>query len=265
MKKLFVLMFSSLLFFVVGSVSVQASTDVPDLTEEERTVLLNEVGLSVEDLEILPVEHLRNLIEENAEVVLDDYKIVEIFEPIKTKPGQISTNGTISATKLKLTGKAVRLANNSAGQERFQLYGTWEWLSSPVNAYEDGFSVGFESGLGIKIPTSGGNVSEHSHEYATYERGIKNRREYHVYPESYGPGSGVGAVYDIRQGGVGHRGYLSQNVYMTTSSGTSNIKFEYGHAKTIVTPSFTVGTSGIFGINPGISVDTRYWAGELKW
>ncbi|MDA6130786.1 hypothetical protein OSK38_25805, partial [Escherichia coli] len=161
-------------------------------------------------------------IEEDAKVVLENSEIVTFYEnPVQE--GRITTFGTISSSKLQLTGKAVKLANSSSGQKRYNLYGTWKWLSSPVNTYVDGMSIGFESGLGITLPTSGGKVVEHSHEYATYENGKKNRREYSASPDDWAPGSGVAALYDIRQGGVSHQGFISQNVYMTKSTGTSNL------------------------------------------
>ncbi|KPB03068.1 hypothetical protein [Bacillus sp. CHD6a] len=250
-----------LLFFIFGNSNAHASAS---LTQEEKELLINVVGLSSDDLEILPVETLREFIEQDAKVVLEGTTTHTIYDAPKDSNGEYLPEALISPKKLQLTGKAIKLSNASNGRKRYNLYGTWKWLSSPANTYVDAMSIGFESGKGIVIPTSGGNVVEHSHEYATYERGVKNRREYSTRPDSYYPGAGVGALYDLRQGGVSHQGYISQNVQMSQSTGVTNLKFEYAHAKTIFNPSFSV-SKGIFGITPGVSIDTNYYADTLEW
>ena len=260
MKKFSFLLFGFLMFITLGATNAFAAED---LTQEEREILLNEVGLADEDLEILPLDQLRMFIEEDAEVVSEDTKIVTFSETPTQEPGQITTFA-ISSSQLQLTGKAVKLSNNSSGQKRYNLYGTWKWLKSPINAYVDGMSIGFESGLGIKFPTSGGKISEHSHEYATYERGVKNRREYSTSPDDWAPGNGVAALYDIKQGGVSHQGFISQNVYMTNGSGTSNLKFEYAHATTVFNPAFSI-SKGVFGVTVGTTIQTANFASTLKW
>lgn len=260
MKKISGLFFG-LLFIALGTTNVHASEN---LTQGEKDLLINQVGLSEEDLEILPLEELRMFIEEDAEVVVENSEIVSFYEfPVQGK-GLVTPMGAISEKKLKVTGKAVKLANNSKGQKRYNLYGSWKWLSSPINTYVDGMSIGFESGNGITFPTSGGKISEHSHEYSTYERGVKNRREYSTSPDDWAPGNGVGAKYDLRQGGVSHQGFISQNVYMAKSTGTSNLKFEYGHAKTALEPSFSV-SRGVFGVSVGKTIDTADFAATLRW
>lgn len=259
MKRALALFLGALFFLVLSNNNVLAFESI---TQEQKEILINEVGLSEEDLDILPEDHLLMLIDEGAEVVSSNSEIIEFLEV--REPGDMTTFGTIKTSKLKLTGKTIKLSNNSKGQKRYQLYGTFKWLSNPINAYTDAMSIGYESGKGITLPTSGGKVMEHSHEYATYERGIKNRREYSTTPDDYSPGNGVGAKYNIRQGGVSHQGYISQNVYMTKSTGTSNLKFEYGHQKTVFSPSFSI-SKGVFGISPGIGTDTQYFADTLEW
>ncbi|MGC7931614.1 hypothetical protein ACP3VS_23790 [Lysinibacillus sp. VIII_CA] len=261
MKKICISLFGLFLFVTLGTGNTFASEG---LTQEEEEILLNEVGLENEDLEILPLEQLRMFIAEDAEVVLEESEIVTFNEIPTFEEGRITTFGSISESKLKITGKAVKLSNNSSGQKRYNLYGTWKWITAPINTYVDGMSIGFESGLGILLPTSGGKISEHSHEYATYERGIKNLREHSVYPDDWAPGNGVAALYDIVQGGSGHSGYISQNVYMTNSTGSTNLKFEYAHARTIFNPSFSV-SKGVFGVSVGKTIDTADFASTLNW
>lgn len=262
MKKICIFLFGLFLFVILGTNNALASEG---LTQEEREILLNEVGLEETDLEILPLEHLRMFIEEDAKVVLEKSEIVTFYEsPIQTIEG-IAPLGSISEKKLELNGKSVQLSNSSSGQKRFNLYGTWKWITAPINCYVDGMSIGFESGNGIIIPTSSnGKIAEHSHEYATYESGKKNQREYSVYPDDWSPGNGVAALYDIVQGGSGHQGYISQNVYMTQSTGTTNLKFEYAHATTVFNPAFSI-SKGIFGVTAGTTIDTRDFAATLKW
>ncbi|QTB24521.1 hypothetical protein J1907_11055 [Lysinibacillus sphaericus] len=58
------------------------------------------------------MEQLRMFIAEGAEVVLEESEIVTFNEIPTFEEGRITTFGSISESKLKFTGKAVKLSNN---------------------------------------------------------------------------------------------------------------------------------------------------------
>ncbi|MDM5349730.1 hypothetical protein QUF65_02370 [Lysinibacillus sphaericus] len=58
------------------------------------------------------MEQLRMFIAEGAEVVLEESEIVTFNEIPTFEEGRITTFGSISESKLKITGKAVKLSNN---------------------------------------------------------------------------------------------------------------------------------------------------------
>lgn len=261
MKKLVVLLLGLFTFSFANATDAYATED---LTQKERLILINEVGLSEDILDIISVEELRELIEDDAKIVSSNEEIVEFFETSKYVLGEPTTLGTIKPSKLKLTFSVAKLSNTSDGNKRYKLTGTFKWLSNPINAYKDALSIGYESGKGITLPTSKGKINGHTYEYSTYERGQKNLRERGTTPTDYSPGNGVGSVFNIRQGGISNQGYISQIVYMEKPTGTSNLKFEYGHSKLAFTPNFSV-SKGVFGISIGKSMDSAYYADTLKW
>ncbi|GIN87862.1 hypothetical protein J6TS2_42480 [Heyndrickxia sporothermodurans] len=60
------------------------------------------------------------------------------------------------------------------------------------------------------------------------------------------------------------RGWTSEAFITRATHGDANIKFTYGHAHTIFTPSFSKGTSW-YSVLPSITVKVGYAANTLRW
>ena len=97
-------------------------------------------------------------------------------------------------------------------------------------------SIGFPSGSGLYLPTSGGKVKQHQHRYSQDQQGNGRWIDYAIKysPSNWEPSAGVAGSYDIRASTskTKHKGYIGQYVYVPTSkNGKINMKITYGHKK----------------------------------
>ncbi|MEA3576488.1 hypothetical protein [Peribacillus frigoritolerans] len=142
------------------------------LTPEELNYLVNKVGNTQEEAEDLPVEVSRRLIEEQANVIDSGLEFMFIYDPEVTKPGQISTfAASIAATTLKIGGTVYKVKSDRSKEDKLYIYGNFQWLKTPSFTLVDKMSIGFPSGSGLYLPTSGGKVKQHQHRYSQDQQG----------------------------------------------------------------------------------------------
>lgn len=262
---LFILLFSS-----VTAYASEEEVLLTPLTDEEVSILKDKVGVSDELINDTPPNELRELIDEGAILKSSFTEIIEIPELINNDSGLYYPyqGGNLDEKKIKIRGQAYDLGTVSSGKykgyKKIKFSGSWEWLSSPVNAYRDAFAVGWGDSR-ILIPTNNGSVAEFRGRYYRYD---PNQGWYltesSINTNNFEPNAGTGWTFNLRQGVNTHKGTLVQNAYTRAPSMDSNFKFTYGHAHLLLTPSFGKTTSG-FTVTPGITVKTGYHAGELIW
>ncbi|CAH0265318.1 hypothetical protein SRABI96_03539 [Peribacillus sp. Bi96] len=259
--------------FATVGFAEENGTNVSDvkLTQEELDYLVNEVGNTKEESEELPVEVSRQLIEEEAEVIDSGTEIMEIYIPEFNQSGQmqISNFASIAATTLKLGGTVYKVKSDRSKEDKFYIYGNFQWLKTPSYNLVDKMTIGFPSSSGLYLPTSGGKVKQHQHRYSQDQQGNGRWIDYAIKysPSNWEPSAGVAGSYDLKASTskTKHKGYIGQYVYVPTSkNGKINIKLAYGHRRVAGTPSVSVYPAGL-SITPTTATDTRSYALTLSY
>lgn len=267
MKKIFsLLLFFSVLF---GSFLTVAATDLStyeQLTEEERVYLL-ESNFTEEIINQSDIEFIRELISEGAKFISQGEEVFLMEEQpgtktTKNKPGDITTQAVISSSKLALYLRAYEVTSDRTGSSKFRLAGSYRWLSAPINAYTDALSLGWSSPL-ITYPTSGGVASNYSNYNYETSAGSRFLRSYTFAPSYYST-FGLGNTFNMRQGASSYDGTISLYVYSSTKSGAFNAVLSYGHARTVLRPTFNA-SKGFLSVTPGTTVDTAQYAVEVRY
>ena len=273
LKKSIFLLFGLLIMFSLPSLTAFANEEIEEvpLTEEEIAQLKNNVGLTDEMINDLPITELRILIEEGSVLEFHQAEVIDIFEPEVFNPGEFKPmqGGDLDPKKIKITGYAFyngkKTSGTYSGYRQYKLVGNWEWLTAPSWYLTDGFSVGWGS-TDLKLPTRNNAVDEFWGYYYRYDG---TKKTWYLTstrnPNTYEPNGGVGYKFDLRGGLTRHKGSLTQYVYTRASRGDINVKFEYGHAQ-MVGATVTFGkNAGSFGIAPTFGVKTGYAADEIVW
>ena len=241
------------------------------LTHTELDYLVNEVGNTEEEAEDLPVEIAKQLIEEEAQVIDTGSEIMDIYLPEFNKPGQVQIRpfATIAASTLKLGGTVYKVTSDRSKEDKFYVYGNFQWLKTPSFNLVDKMTIGFPSSSGLYLPTSGGKVTQHQHRYSQDQQGNGRWIDYTIKysPSNWEPSAGVAGSYDLKASTskTKHKGYIGQYVYVPTSkNGKINIKIEYGHKRISGTPSVSVFPAGL-SITPTNTTDTRPYGLTLSY
>lgn len=191
------------------------------LTVAELDYLVNEVGNTQEESEDLPIEISRRLIEEKAKVIDSGSEIMGIYDSEVNSPGQISTFASIAATTLKLGGTVYKVKSDRSKEDKFYIYGNFQWLKTPSYTLVDKMTIGFPSSSGLYLPTSGGKVKQHQHRYSQDQQGNGRWIDYAIKysPSNWEPSAGVAGSYDLKASTskTKHKGYIGQYVYVPTS------------------------------------------------
>lgn len=170
---------------------------------------------------------------------------------------------------LQLGGTVYKVTSDKANQNKYYIYGNFEWLKTPVFHLTDKMTFGFPSSYGFYLPTSGGKIQQHQHRYSQDPQGNGRWYDYPISttPCDFEPNAGVAGDFNLRPSTslTKHKGFMGQYVYVSTAKhGTMNIKIEYGHKTGSGTPTVSVYPAGL-GITPATSVDTAYFALTLKY
>src|SRR5690606_8651480 len=141
-----------------------------------------------------------------------------------------------------------------SGYKKYFATGGFQWKKQPVNYYVDKFSIGFPSHMGVLFPSSGGNITQHAHQYYLYNTstGAKTYYTKKTRPVDFDPALGVSGTYDLVSSGsiqsnLRHGGSMSQYFYVrnTKVGERFNVKFQYGHARSVLNIGVSYPSSGI--------------------
>jgi hypothetical protein len=245
--------------------STSAEENQEPLTKKELKTLTEEVGLTEEELKDYPLEILRQLIKDKAKKVASGYTIEKFFE--EDEKSGVGTMATIPSSDIKLGGTAYKVTSDISGRDKFYFYGNFEWLTSPAWELVDKMTIGFPSGYGFYLPTSGGSVTQHQHRYSwdSDKNGTYTDYAIKYTPSDWDANAGVAGSFDLIAGEGVHKGYVGQYVYVPiTNNGSMNIKIEYGHKKVSGSISVGVYPTGL-GITPTTNTDTKSYALTINY
>jgi hypothetical protein len=277
MKRFKISLLSIVFFLSLISMSTNGFAKVIDdnniiktekLTKTERDFLKNKTGHTDKEIDQLPVEVAKQLVEDKA-VIQDSHSELVSFDESINDPGVITPMSTISSSTMKLAGVVYKVTSDKANNDKYYIYGNFTWLNSPEWTLTDKMTFGFPSSAGFYLPTSSGAVTQHQHRYSQDPQGNGNWIDYAIdySPCDWDPNAGVAGDFDLRTSTdlTLHKGYMGQYVYVPTSaSGTMNIKIEYGHQKVILSPTVGVYPAGL-AITPAINTDTASYALTLSY
>jgi len=258
-----------LLLFSIFGMTAQANDSVT-LEKGEKIYLIEQVGHTEEEIEQLPIEVAKMLVEEQAIIEDTGSEIFDFVEQLPSKSYQITPFGKITSSEMKLGATAYKVTSDRANDDKFYIYANFEWLTHPLYVLVDKMTFGFPSSSHLYLPTSGENVVQHEHRYSHDPQGNGNWINYSIIkkPFDWEPNAGVAGAFDLRAGGgskAKHKGYMGQYVYVPKSkNGTTNIKVEYGHKRISGTPNLSIFPTGI-GITPSSTVDTASYGLTISY
>lgn len=231
------------------------------LSKHEVEILTNDVGLTMDEISEFPNDVLRELIKQDAHKLKSNRVRTSMEAPLYSL-----TQGE----DIELFGTGFTVTSDKSGYKKIYLYGSFEWLESPLNAFTDKMTIGFPDSSKWFLPMSSGKVAQHESRYA-YDQWADGRWSWttkQYTPSDWEPNAGVAAEFDL----IGllssplHKGYVSQYVYVSNQeSNISNVKFEYGHAYTGIDVEVAVFPSAGLAINPGIEVESESYGIEVDY
>lgn len=265
-KKLIVSFSVAFLAFIsLSFLNAEAKVEKSSLTEEEKEYLYEVLNFSEIEVNNMPIEEVKFLVENEAEIVSEFH---EVFDMSDAGPEGITTLGDISKDDLSLKGGILSVKSDKSGYNAFYAYISYDWLTRPTWKLTDKIAIGFPSALNVYMPTKNGNTIGHSASHWIYNTQTKVTTNYNsnTTPDDSDPSGGVVAAfkpYDTIN--VNHRlqGRVSQTFYVkNTVNGTSNVRFEYGHRRISGEPSISILPSGI-SITPHSKTDTQRYFSEF--
>ncbi|WML56551.1 hypothetical protein [Neobacillus sp. PS2-9] len=238
------------------------------LTKQEKNFLKEVTGHTDEEINQLPLEVAKQLVKDGA-LIQDSNSQLVSFEGENNTQGDVTTMSTISPTTMKLAGTVYKVISDRTNDDKFYIYGNFQWLKSPFYTLVDKMTFGFPSSSGLYLPTSSGSITQHQHRYSQDPQGNGNWVDYAIdySPSDWEPSAGVAGEFDLRASTdfTLHKGYMGQYVYVPkVNNGTINIKIEYGHKLYSGSPTVSVYPAGL-AITPTSSVDTASYALTLTY
>lgn len=247
-------LFSLLVFSGVLTAKADEIQTIDVLEPNEITTLVDEVGLTEDEINDFPVEVLRELIQNDAKKI--SYQ---------------SVTPTLSTKDIKVGATAFEVKSDRTGQKKMYLYGNFEWIKNPTSRFTDAMSIGWPDSAELAPPTVNNKISQFEGKYM-YRDGSNSAFGWQTGTNTTTPNTetglaGVGFKFGVKSG-IGfseHKGYIGQYVYTKKKEGLFNIMIRYGHASLAITPSFTVYPNFGLGVTPGVTVSTVDAFGTLSW
>lgn len=260
--KILILGLSFFVLFGFNISNVSANESPEKLTVDEFNYLKNIAGFTEDEINNLPIEISKELIQNEA-VLEDQFSDIVEFDESQDDSG-ISTYATLPSSKLKLTGKVIKVNSDWSGYKRYYAFANYEWLTVPAFHLTDGLAMGFPDSMGavFKTNNSNGKVQGHLRKGYVYNKSTKARINVNssTTPSHFTPGNGIGGTFKLSlvnslQSNTRNGGDLAQYFYIPNNrSGKSNITFQYGHKRLSGSVSFTPSKGGV-GISLASSVD----------
>ncbi|WP_094245583.1 hypothetical protein [Aeribacillus pallidus] len=173
--------------------------------------------------------------------------------------------GTIASSTLKLGGTVYKVTSDRSKEDKFYIYGNFQWLKTPSFHLVDKMTIGFPSNSGLYLPTSGGTVKQHQHRYSQDPQGNGRSIDYSIKysPSNWEPSAGVAGSYDLKPS-TSHTKYKGTLVNMYMFLNQKMLKMEYGHQRIAGTPSISVYPAGL-SITSTPKTDTKSYAFTLSY
>lgn len=236
------------------------------LTEKEKTYLIEHVGHTSAEIDLLPIEVAKQLVKDKT-IKKASGSEIKVFNEGLSSP--FTTLGSISPSTMTMGGTVYEVTTDKSGNEKYYIYGNFKWFTSPAFTFVDKMTIGFPSSSGLYLPTSGCKITQHQHRYSPDQQGNGNWKDYSIdySPSDWEPNAGVAGDFDLFASTEKtlHKGFIGQYVYVPyTANGTINIKLEYGHKRVSGVPSVSVFPAGL-SISPSSTVDTKSYALTLSY
>ncbi|MFJ8104093.1 hypothetical protein [Lysinibacillus sp. NPDC096212] len=255
------LKFASVLFTLLvfsGVLTAQADElqTIDVLEPNEVTTLVDEVGLTEDEINDFPVEVLRELIQNDAKKIS--------FQPV-------TPTASLSDKDVKVGASAFEVKSDKAGQKKMYLYGNFEWIKNPSERYTDAMSIGWPDSAELAAPIVNNKISQFEGKYM-YRDGPNSAFGWQTGTSTTTPNSdtglaGVGFKFGFKRG-IGfseHKGYIGQYVYTKKDKGLFTIMIRYGHGTITWIPSFTVYPNFGLGVTPNAAMATKDAYATLSW
>lgn|GEM_PF-1038781 len=237
------------------------------LTDKEKSYLINEVGLTEEEIKLFTLEKLREFITYKGKKI--STSSVQTYD--LASEGTVAANGLISPMSLSddiaLGAIAIKYAvTDVPNTTKIFLQGNYGWGVVPTFKLTDKYSIGFPSTNLWYYRTSSGSILNFNSRTCSFTNPD------HVWncststtPSDASPGIGVASSHDLLYNSSDYTGFVSLDVYTAdTNHGTSNVLFRYGHRT--LTGSVTVSAipAGL-AVTPSIATETvDYWC-TITW
>lgn len=243
------------------------------LTEDEIKYLLEVVGHTQAEIENLPVEVAKELVNSGAIVQGSHSQLEYFYEPLTDQKSDFLPMATIPASELRMGATVYQVTSDRSGFKKFYFYGNWEWLKKPFWTLTDVMTIGWPVSREFSYPVnnSTGQVTQHQHRHCTdrYGNGKWECHPIRYTPYDSFPDAGVAASYNLvtYSDFTKYKGFISQYAYVpisATGGKLMNVKFEYGHRIILGIPSIGVYPAGL-GIAPEVRTDTRAFNFELRY
>lgn len=269
-KKILVSLFVALLAFAsLSFLNVKAESEDNTLTNEDKRYLYEVLNFTDLEVNTIPFEEAKFLIENQAIVVSEFHEIFDM-DDVESDTNEI-TPLAIPSGDLSFVGKILKLQNTVSGYDAFYAYATYDWLKRPVWKLTDKISIGFPTSLGVYMPTSNGKITGHHASHWIYNTQTGATTNYHTTTtvSDADPSGGVASavnLYDTINTNHRLQGRVSQTFHVkTTLSGKANVKFEYGHKTISGTPTVNlIPTSGL-GISPSGNIEVRTYYSDFSY
>lgn len=254
MKKVFMILLAMALVATSMGTSVFAKQSdeltKDDLSKKEISTLVDSVGLTEEEIDELPVDVLKELIE------LDAVKIAapgKKYYNLKSETPEVSTRD-LTSSDIALNGLAFTITSDRPGCKKIYLYGSFDWLKEPACLLTDMMSIGYPESSHIFLDMNNGQPVGFYSRLNYMEYGV-NQSAVSYYPADWET-TGVAAEYEIETGMYQMDGSIRQYVYVEDSiSGTCNVKIRYGHQILFGSPSVSIYPIGL-AVTPSINTET---------
>lgn len=236
---------------------------IAELDADEKADLVK-TGGTYSGHSVIYLEVYKNADQKTVSREISKQEALELVGKIK-KEKEISAEATISTSVLKLTSGATKLSLSTDSKVRYKFYGNFQWLSDPINRWEDPFVVSTQTVWSAEPGSSTGWYKYDRYTYPNIFRETITDNRLSNYDDT---GSGFFAYYFDLQASLiadesyrNHRGYVSwigNQVNHKNSSDYGNVWASYFHET--LTPAFSVdvsGSGGSISISPSYAFDKQ--------
>ncbi|MGG4093472.1 hypothetical protein [Paenibacillus lautus] len=263
MKKTFSLLLVVTLLLVFSQSSFANDVDTVssknELTLEERSIILNEIGIKEDELKYYSTEALRYLIENNA-VKLSVSEPQDYF--LQSEHSEEIGTRDLTKSDITLYANAFEVNSDVPGSKKIYIYGSYTWEVKPLFAFTDKMSIGYPVTNEWYLRTSAGNILGHESNNCNYKGQWSCTKS--TVPSNHDIGQGVAAAYDIWADSNFKQGDLTQYVYTTKKEGKSNILLRYGHRYLTGSVGVSVYPSGL-AVTPATGTETLDYNITITW